>query len=68
MATIIGRKALTVEDFDALSDLNAHRAFGVRETVVDPEPYAAVFESEFEGRSLLVLDRIVNFHREYRWS
>ena len=29
---------------------------------------ASLYASHVAGRRLLVLDRIVDFHREYRWS
>ncbi|RCG27075.1 3-hydroxy-3-methylglutaryl-ACP synthase [Sphaerisporangium album] len=62
------RQEITVEDLDVITDLSADRIFGVRDAVFDTKPYGALFEDRFEGRGLLVLDRIADFHREYRWS
>ncbi|SNT11765.1 hydroxymethylglutaryl-CoA synthase [Streptosporangium subroseum] len=67
-AALDDRRQLTVKEFDAMADLNEDRAFGVRDAVFDPEPYGDVFGSHFEDRGLLVLERIADFHREYRWS
>jgi polyketide biosynthesis 3-hydroxy-3-methylglutaryl-CoA synthase-like enzyme PksG len=38
-------------------------ARGIGAAIADP-----VYRKQFEGRSLLVLDRVENFHRRYRWS
>ncbi|GAA1265032.1 hydroxymethylglutaryl-CoA synthase [Sphaerisporangium rubeum] len=62
------RREITVDDLDLITDLSADRIFGVRDAVFDPKPYADLFEDKFDGRGLLVLDRIAEFHREYRWS
>ncbi|MGN9788213.1 hydroxymethylglutaryl-CoA synthase family protein [Nonomuraea sp. ZG12] len=62
------RHEITVKEMDALTELSADRAFGVRDAVLDPKPYGDLYEDAFGGRGLLVLDRIADFHREYRWS
>lgn len=46
----------------------ADRAFGVRDAVLDTGPYRSVLDSHVAGRGLLLLDRIEDFHRVYRWS
>ena len=35
---------------------------------LDPVRYSNIYGTQFEGRGLLVLKRIRNFHREYGWS
>ncbi|MFI9594966.1 hydroxymethylglutaryl-CoA synthase family protein [Nonomuraea sp. NPDC052265] len=62
------RREIGVQELDALTELSADRAFGVRDAVLDPKPYGDLYEDAFGGRGLLVLDRIADFHREYRWS
>ncbi|MGW0803323.1 hydroxymethylglutaryl-CoA synthase family protein [Nonomuraea sp. NPDC002799] len=67
-AALDDRREISVEELDALTELSADRAFGVRDSVLDPKPYGDLYEDAFGGRGLLVLDRIADFHREYRWS
>lgn len=57
-----------VDEYELVSDLSLHRMCGVRDHEYDVTPYEAVYRKQFEGRSLLVLDRVENFHRRYRWS
>ncbi|MFD5054160.1 hydroxymethylglutaryl-CoA synthase family protein [Streptomyces tendae] len=62
------RHQLSVEDHDRLAKHTAEGAVGVRDTVLDVSPYADVYDPALHGREHLVLDRIENFHRRYRWS
>ncbi|KJK59190.1 hydroxymethylglutaryl-CoA synthase family protein [Saccharothrix sp. ST-888] len=62
------RRELDTAEYDRLSELGGDRAFGVQDRVFDPASYGAVYRERFEGAGLLVLDRIENFHRRYRWS
>lgn len=61
------RQVLSVAEYDALND-PGRRAFGVRDAAFDPRDYEPFFGKLFAGHRLLVLDRIVNYHREYRWT
>ncbi len=67
-AAIADRYPLAMPEYELISDLSLDRMCGVREHVYDTKPYADVYESRFAGRGLLVLDRVVDFHRRYRWS
>ncbi|MFB6893868.1 hydroxymethylglutaryl-CoA synthase family protein [Kitasatospora sp. NPDC056327] len=67
-AAIADRRPLTVPEYELISDLAPHRMAGVRDHVYDVAPYADVYESHVAGRGLLVLDRVTDFHRRYRWS
>ena len=67
-AAIADRYALAMDEYELVSDLSLHRMCGVRDHEYDVTPYEAVYRKQFEGRSLLVLDRVENFHRRYRWS
>lgn len=62
------RYPLDIEEYDVILDRYSERMFGVRDQVVDVEPYGKVYEDRVAGRGLLVLDRIEAFHRVYRWS
>lgn len=62
------RRLLTMPEYDRLLQLNQEWFFGIKDKDVDLAPYQAIYESQVEGRGLLVLNRISNFHREYRWS
>jgi polyketide biosynthesis 3-hydroxy-3-methylglutaryl-CoA synthase-like enzyme PksG len=67
-AAIADRLPLEMPDYEVISDLSLHRMCGVQDHEFDVGPYEAVYKSQFDGRGLLVLDRIENFHRQYRWS
>ncbi|MCQ9184660.1 3-hydroxy-3-methylglutaryl-ACP synthase [Streptomyces sp. IBSBF 2953] len=67
-AALDARRALTMEEYDAVTELGGDRAFGVRDLDVDTKPYADLYGDLFDGAGLLTLDRIENFHRVYSWS
>ncbi|MEO6084815.1 MAG: hydroxymethylglutaryl-CoA synthase [Umezawaea sp.] len=62
------RQELTVAEYDEVVSGLARSAFGVRDAVFDPREYGSVYSRGFDGQGLLVLDRISDFHREYRWT
>lgn len=61
------RQVISVPEYDALINPDL-RAFGVRTAAFDPEQYEPFFGKLFAGHDLLVLSRIDNYHREYRWT
>lgn len=67
-AAIADRYPLTMPEYELISDLSLHRMCGVQDHKYDVSPYERVYDSHFAGRGLLVLDRVENFHRRYRWS
>lgn len=67
-AALDARHPLGMDEYEAVSEAAAGRMCGVREGAFDPAPHAKVWERCFEGRGLLVLDRIHDYHRSYRWS
>ncbi|MFJ2564136.1 hydroxymethylglutaryl-CoA synthase family protein [Streptomyces sp. NPDC088770] len=62
------RHRLAVADYDRLAKHTAEGAPGVQDAVLDVSRYADVYDPALHGREQLVLDRIENFHRRYRWS
>lgn len=67
-AALDDRFKLTVGEYDRLTADFGSRAFGVRDADFDPVDYEPVYRSHFAGRGLLVLDRIRDYRREYRWT
>ncbi|GGP51575.1 hydroxymethylglutaryl-CoA synthase family protein [Saccharothrix coeruleofusca] len=65
---VADRCELAVDEYDRLVEGLADSAFGTRDAVFDPARYGRVYDTRFDGRGLLVLDRIRDFHREYRWT
>lgn len=62
------RYRLTVAEYDRLTSGLHRRGFGVKEAEFDPAEWNPVYDASMAGRELLVLDRIKDFHREYRWT
>jgi polyketide biosynthesis 3-hydroxy-3-methylglutaryl-CoA synthase-like enzyme PksG len=62
------RYALSMAEYEDLIVLNRSALFGVQDAVMDERRFAEVYHSHFAGRGLLMLDQIVNFQRQYRWS
>jgi len=67
-AAVAGRYPLNMAEYELISDLSRDRMCGVRDHTYDIGPYERIYASQFAGRGLLVLDRLENFHRRYRWS
>ncbi len=62
------RRALTMKEYEAISDSSADRMCGVRDKKFDVSSHDSIYQECFAGRGLLVLDEIRNFHRKYAWS
>lgn len=58
------RHRLTMNEYDRLLALQRNLPFGLR----DGEPEGADFSRHVEGSGLLVLHKVRDYHREYRWS
>jgi polyketide biosynthesis 3-hydroxy-3-methylglutaryl-CoA synthase-like enzyme PksG len=65
---IADRVALTMEQYEVVSDMSLDRMSGVEDHVFDTSAYADLYDRCLAGRGLLVLERVTGFHREYRWS
>jgi len=62
------RYELTMQEYDSLLDLNMEWIFGIQDKEIDISPFARIYAKFFEGKKLLVLQRVKNYHREYIWS
>ncbi len=62
------RYELSMEEYDQVIDLNMEWVFGLKDKEADFSKYSRIYEYFMEGRELLVLKQIRNFHREYVWS
>ena len=62
------RYRLNMAEYDNLLDLNAQWPFGVKNRDVDLAGYAKIYEQQMEGRALLRIKRVDDYHREYVWS
>ncbi|WP_217563168.1 hydroxymethylglutaryl-CoA synthase family protein [Paenibacillus sp. GbtcB18] len=60
------RFKLTMHQYDTLLRDNIFVKFGTRNVVIDSDMFSDVIRS-IEGKQHLILDRIHEFHREYRW-
>jgi len=66
--SIAERVPLGMTEYEVVSDLSRDRMGGVPEWTFDAGQYADLYERCLAGRRLLVLDRVSNYHRTYRWS
>lgn len=61
------RWALSMDEYEAISNLSLQRMAGVQDLRPDTGAYAHILRDRYEGAGLLVLSGISNFHRDYRW-
>jgi polyketide biosynthesis 3-hydroxy-3-methylglutaryl-CoA synthase-like enzyme PksG len=62
------RYRLNMDEYERILSLNNEWMFGVENKEVSLEGYEAIYRHFMEGRGLLLLDRVKDYHREYRWS
>jgi polyketide biosynthesis 3-hydroxy-3-methylglutaryl-CoA synthase-like enzyme PksG len=62
------RRRLAMDEYELMSDMCVDRLAGVQDKVFDTSLYSNLYEECLAGRGLLVLNRISNYHREYRWT
>jgi polyketide biosynthesis 3-hydroxy-3-methylglutaryl-CoA synthase-like enzyme PksG len=62
------RLDLEVGDYDRILDLNREWLFGVETRDVTLKGIEAIYEKQFQGQGKLVLERVKDYHREYKWS
>jgi len=61
------RHALTMDEYETVSDLAVQRMAGVRDQEFDTSRYDHILDKVAPAAPVLVLDRIENYHRSYRW-
>lgn len=64
---LLERNLLSMEAYEQVLRDSASVAFGTRNVALDPERYAKELGTE-RGTRGLVLERISEYHREYRWA
>lgn len=62
------RKLLSINEYDHIVDENEKWIFGLQNMIAQFSGFNDLYQMQFEGRNLLVLDTIKDFHRTYRWS
>jgi polyketide biosynthesis 3-hydroxy-3-methylglutaryl-CoA synthase-like enzyme PksG len=67
-STIDSRYELSMQEYDALLDLNREWAFGIKDHESATRAYQPIYDRVMKGKGLLVLKRIREYHREYEWS
>lgn len=65
---LANRYQLSMTEYDKLLELNDEWLFGIQDKTVEMNGYANIYDSQFAGQGLLVLQKIEGFHRVYGWS
>ncbi|MBV9224288.1 MAG: hydroxymethylglutaryl-CoA synthase family protein [Acidobacteriaceae bacterium] len=65
---LASRYPLSMTEYDDLLDHNASWTFGVQDRRAERTTFSTLYDSQFVGRGLLVLDEVRNYHRKYVWS
>lgn len=65
---IDSRALLSMEEYDKIFDENKKWFFGVENGDIDFQKFENLYKNYYEGKNLLVLERIEAYHRKYRWS
>jgi len=62
------RHMLTMPEYEDLIPLNRALMSGIEDAQPDHRAFPEIYDQQFKGQGLLVLDKISAYHREYRWS
>lgn len=62
------RYKLSQEEYEDLLEMNMAWPFGIKDKEMDLNPFRRIYDYFIDGRHLLVLKRVNNYHREYEWS
>lgn len=65
---VAGRLDIDMATYEKILNLDLEWMFGIKDKVVDTSCFADIYQKQFAGKNKLVLDRIENYHRIYRWS
>ncbi len=62
------RRELDMAEYDLLLADDHQPLFGQRDARIEAGPFEPILRADFAGSGRLVLDRIENFQRKYRWT
>lgn len=62
------RYEMNFNEYDDILDQNMEWLFGIKDKEVDMSKFSKIYRHFFEGKGLLYLTRIKDYHREYAWS
>lgn len=62
------RHALSMEEYEYITDSNMEWFFGIENKAVDLAGYEEIYKKQLQGQGYLVLKEIKGYHREYDWS
>ncbi|ABS76536.1 3-hydroxy-3-methylglutaryl-ACP synthase [Coxiella burnetii] len=62
------RYLLDMLAYEKIIDINQEWFFGVKNKNVDITPFEEIYTRQFANKGLLILDKIENYKRYYRWS
>lgn len=61
------RYELSVEEHEDILRQNESMVFGIKDFTLDTSPYQNIFDQMMKGKGRLILDKITQYHREYKW-
>ena len=62
------RAKLSISEYDNMVDESEEWKFGLKDKKRELGQFESFYQQQFEGRGLLILDEIKDFHRKYLWS
>lgn len=62
------RYELSMDEYEKIIMESCKMKFGIKDFEVDFNPFNYIYKSNFEGKNMLVLKRVRNYHREYEWA
>lgn len=62
------RYSLSMQEYDDILDVNMTWLFGVKDKIVDLSEFSKIYAERVEGKGLLTLKSVENYHRKYVWS
>jgi polyketide biosynthesis 3-hydroxy-3-methylglutaryl-CoA synthase-like enzyme PksG len=68
LSNVENRYKLSIEEYEKIIDINRELSFGTCNYTVDFEKFENIYNEKLKRKGLLVLCKLNNFHREYKWS
>jgi len=60
----VNRYELSMPEYEQLTELNCRLAFGCKDFEPDFQAFQHIYRRQYEGRNLLVMQRISGYHRQ----